>query len=622
VDFLGGRRVGATRADYTSCPREDPGGPQWVLEADRVTLDLDRNQGFAEGARLRFLGVPILALPGMSFPLSDDRKSGWLPPSFDISNRSGVEVAVPYYWNIAPQRDATITPRVMSRRGFGVEGEYRWLEPRHQGLVAADWIPNDRVTGTSRSAWRLDGGAALPQAVRLKAELIRVSDDDWWKDFPRSQQHIVPRLLPAAVQAERDLAFAGAEGLAYARVLQWQVLQDPQALIDEPYARDLQLGAAGFGRAGPGLEYRLETELNQFSRPLATADGSPPLGQRLHVLGSLARPWRDAGWWLVPRLSFNAAGYHTEQPMSDGQRSASRLIPTFSIDSGLEFERPTEAFGRTLRQTLEPRVMYVNTPYRDQGALPNFDAAGKDFNFDSIFSDNDFSGVDRVSDAHRITAGLTSRLVDDSSGVELLRLGVVQRYQLRDQLVTPDGVPITQPWSDLLLLGSTNLLPHWVLDASVQYDADIARPVRAVLGARWSPGPFRTVAASYRLVRGSSEQAAVGWQWPLTRAKAGAGERCSRAWYSVGRINYSLKDSRITDSIVGFEVDAGCWVGRIVAERQSTGVSEATTRLLLQVELVGLSRIGSNPLRVLKDNIPGYRLLREERGTLPAPDAP
>jgi LPS-assembly protein len=350
---------------------------------------------------------------------------------------------------------------------------------------------------------------------------------------------------------------------------------------------------------------------------------------------------REPGWWLVPRLSVNAAAYR------DAGNRASRVIPTLSVDAGFELERSTQAFGRAVQQTLEPRVLYVRTPYRAQSNLPNYDAAAKDFNFASIYTDNQFSGIDRVSDAHQLTAGVTTRFVDAITGAEALRLGLVQRYLFRSQRVTPkadgspDGAPLEQSFSDALLLGSTSVFPAWTLDAAVQYSPDIHRSVRSILGARYSPGPLRTLSATYRLARGLSEQLEMGWQWPVfstaaavadlsaVRANAsraagsaaGGGGSCTGTWYAVGRVNYSLKDSRITDSVLGAEYDAGCWIGRFVAERLSTGRSEATTRLMLQLELVGLSRIGSNPLKVLKDNIPGYRLLREERrGASPADD--
>jgi LPS-assembly protein len=240
-----------------------------------------------------------------------------------------------------------------------------------------------------------------------------------------------------------------------------------------------------------------------------------------------------------------------------------------------------------------------------------------------VFTENAFSGVDRVSDAHQLTGGLTTRLLDPVTGVEALRLGIAERYLFRDQLLTPDGPPLTQRFSDVLVLGSTSLVPHWTFDADAQYNPDSHRIEQSLAGFRYSPGTFRTVSLNYRLQRGLSEQVELGWQWPVygpTRSDdrgegPAAGGRCSGTLYSVGRVNYSTLDSRLTDAIVGLEYDAGCWIGRIVVERLSTGRSEATTRLLLQLELVGLSRLGSNPLRALKDNIPGYQLLRDERET-------
>ncbi|HWI10263.1 MAG TPA: LPS assembly protein LptD, partial [Burkholderiaceae bacterium] len=236
-------------------------------------------------------------------------------------------------------------------------------------------------------------------------------------------------------------------------------------------------------------------------------------------------------------------------------------------------------------------------------------------------------GVDRVSDAHQVTAGVTTRFLDPDSGAERLRLGMAQRYLLRDQLVTPDGQPLTRRFSDLLLLASTTVIPSWTLDSSVQYSPDSNRVSRSVVSARYSPGPFRTISTTYRLTRGLSEQVELGWQWPLygptpnEPRPAGAGSGCQGSWYGVGRVNYSTLERRLVDAIVGVEYDAGCWIGRIVATRQSTGLSEATTRLLFQLELVGLSRLGSNPLQVLKDNIPGYKLLREGRAVAPASSA-
>ncbi len=632
IDFLGHERLAATQALYTSCPRDGSGDPDWMLTAQRVELDLQAQEGTAIGARLQFLGVPLLAWPRLTFPTSDARRSGWLPPNINLDSRSGFELAVPYYWNLAPNRDVTLIPKVATRRGLSADSELRYLEPQFSGEMGLNWLPNDQVAGRSRHAWRLRHEGALqvglsatsqPGWYSLRGE--RVSDDDWWKDFPRTTSAFTPRLLPLQAQAEQRFAWTlggDGEAAAYLRAQRWQVLQSLDAPIQVPYERSPQAGLRVTAHTA-GWHWGWETELNRFTLPDGSASSTRPTGARWHALGSLAYPWREAGVWVTPRLSLNAAAYDLDQALPDGRQRLSRTVPTVSLDMGLEFDRRFEAGDRAWVQTLEPRVMWVRTPWRAQSPYLTFDSAGKDFSVSSIFSDNAFSGVDRVSDAHQLDVGLVSRLMDATRGSELLRLGVVQRFQLADQQITPEGTPYTRRVSDLMLIGSTSVVQAWNLDATVRYNADIQRPVRAVLSSRYSPGDFRTFSASYRYTRGSSEQLEMGWQWPVAplsggsgvaaMAVGGSGGSCSGRLYTVGRVNYSAVEKRVTDSIAGFEWDAGCWIARVVAERLSTGRSEATTRLLLQLELVGLSRLGSNPLRVLKDNIPGYQLLRSDR---------
>jgi LPS-assembly protein len=616
VDFLDASRSTASNATYTSCPRDGSGDPDWLLRADRVRLDLEANEGIAEGAVLRFLGMPILAMPVLSFPLTDERKSGWLPPSVNIDNRSGVELAVPYYWNIAPNRDATLTPAVATRRGAAIGTEFRYLERSDQGHAEFNVMPHDRIEGRSRSLSSLEHDGTAGTGLHYGGQLVRASDDNYWKDFPRQITNLTPRLLPLDLHADLDGQTFGISHRFYGAVRRWQVLQtsDPAGLIVAPYDRLWQAGVRAQAEVPGGLRVAVESEANRFVRPLDDRSSLLPEGTRVHALGSLTKAWETPGWWLRPKLAVNAAAYQVDQAMSDGRTRASRVIPTASIDTGAVFERDSDWFGRSQRQTLEPRLLYVNTPFRAQSTLPSFDSGAYDFNAVSIYAENAFSGVDRVSDAHQLTAGATTRLFDPVTGAETLRLGIAQRYLFRDQRITPDGAPLTQRFSDLLLEGSSTLVTNWQFDVALQYSTEIARPVRSIVGVRYQPAPFHALSATYRLARGLSEQVELGWQWPVYRGTAGrGGGSCQGSLYAVGRVNYSMRDSRITDSIAGFEYDAGCWIARVVGERLSTGRSEATTRLLLQLELVGLSRLGSNPLQVLKDNIPGYRLLRDER---------
>ena len=629
IDFLDSDRLRADRLIYTSCPRDSGAEPDWLLRAKRVKLDFATNEGVAEGAVLQFLGVPILGLPVLSFPLSDERKSGWLPPTVvPIDSRNGFTLAVPYYWNIAPNRDVTLIPTLLTRRGLALDSEFRYLEAQHSGRVRLNWLPQDRSTGRQRYAWELDNKGQLLGDLGYTARWRQVSDDAYWKDFPRSMpDSTVQRLLTQQLGAEREFNTAFGALTPYARVQRWQVLQTGSGsdLIVSPYQRSPQLGVRLVPAWGAGLRAALETEVNHFTLPDASVSALRPTGWRAHLLGSVSRPFAPPGGWITPKLTFNAAAYQIDS-FSAGvpDRRAQRVIPTASLDAGLVFERQTLWFGRAQRQTLEPRLLYVNTPYRAQATLPNFDSAERDFNSVSIYAESAFTGIDRVSDGHQVTTGFTTRLVDAESGAETLRLGVAQRIRLRDQRVVLSGATLDQRFSDVLIEGASSVFNPWAIDAALQYNPDKRSVVRSIAGLRYSPAPFHTLSLRYRLAQGLSEQVELGWQWPVYRGTArpvGGAGGCGGILYAVGRLNYSLKDSQATDSTVGLEYDTGCWIGRVVAERLSTGRAEATTRLLLQLELVGLSRLGANPLQVLKDNIPGYRLLREPGNTpFPTPE--
>lgn len=625
LDFMGNDVAIATGGNYTSCPREGGEEPAWLLSTDRVRMDLPNNEGIAEGAVLRFYGVPILAAPVLSFPLTDARKSGWLPPTTSVDNKSGLQLSVPYYWNIAPNRDATFTPMVLAKRGVGLGTEFRYLEPSDEGMLEASVLPHDRLAGRSRhSAAYAHEGNFFPTGY-YKADVVRVSDNAYWKDFPGDYSSLTPRLLIGDAQVHAPVF---GNWKTYARVLRWQLLQDarPDAEMKAPYNRYPQVGLRGTQLLPGGIEFGMEAEYNRFTNPndLITEDSTRVTGERWHTIGSLGWPMVTPGWSLVPKFSFNAASYRLDRPLTEGafagQRQLSRSIPTFSLDSAWVLERHAMWFGRAMQQTLEPRLYYLKTPYRDQNGLPQFDSAGRDFNFDSIYSDNAFSGVDRVSDAHQLTAGVSTRMFDAQTGAEALRLGLAQRFLFSDQLITPDGPPDRQHVSDLLLMGSTSFWPQWKIDAGVQYSPEISRTRRSMLSARYSPGPYRTLYTAYRFKRDESEQVELGWQWPIygrvREGKQPVRQECSGAWYSVGRVSYSMRESRVTDSVLGFEYDAGCWIGRVIAKRLSTSRQDATTQLGFEIEFVGLSRLGTNPLKVLKDNIPGYRMLRDDPSTV------
>ena len=625
IDFIDDKRSVARNASYTSCQRR-PGPswmPDWVVKASQITFDMDTDVGEGQDVQLRFYDIPVLALPTMSFPLSDARKTGWLPPSLNIDNTSGVEIMVPYYWNIAPNRDATLYPSVMSKRGINLGGEFRYLEPSYRGSARYDWMPADKLRSGSRwglstnHSGSIDSGISAIGNLGLNLSLNRVSDNQYWSDFPRATTALTQRLLAN----DATLSWAQGNYSLNARAVKWQTLQSPD-VITPPYDRLPQLtGRYNQSNLG-GFDVSSEIDYTRFrSQPAITLQ---PNGQRSYAQAQISRPWIAPGYFIKPKLQVHATSYQFDTPISTGASSSSRLVPTASVDSGLIFERDTQYFGRSFVQTLEPRAFYTYTPFRDQSALPNYDSGVTDFSFATIYSENPFVGNDRIADNNLLTLGATSRLLDPLSGAEAVRLSFAQRLRFRDQNVTlPGGSPDTARLSDMLFGAAVNWSSQWSTDNTVQFNPKTKRSERATLGARYSPSDYRVISSAYRYTRGNSsvarsEQLDVGWQWPINDVwgdkgeslPAGQGQGEGR-WYSVGRLNYSLQDRKIVDSIMGFEYDAGCWLGRVVLERLQTTNATANKRIMFQLEFVGFSRLGSNPLKTLKQNIPRYQYLRE-----------
>lgn len=617
IEFLDRERSIISNATYTTCQRDNEASwePDWVLKARSIHLDQGEEVGYARGAQLQFKGVTVLPIPVVSFPLSDKRKSGLLPLTVGLDNISGFEYTQPYYWNIAPNRDATLSSTLMSKRGVNLGAEFRYLEPTYQGKLQLDYMPGDRLRDRDRWAFGLQhqGQIASPWGgLGLNLNLNRVSDNDYWRDFTRNGTN---RLLNNRLLAsDASLSWASEDSTLMLRTLKWQTLQDVNAPIIPPYDRMPQLQWRYTPlNPGYGLDMSVEADTTRFQGdPRLTRQ---PDAQRSYLSAEISRPFVSPGAFFTPKLKLHASQYQFDDPLSNGMTSATRTLPTVSLDSGLVFERDTQLFGRSLLQTLEPRAFYTYTPYRSQNMLPVYDTALNDFNLATIYSENSYSGQDRFADNNLLTLGLTTRLIDADTGAESARFGVAQRVRFSDQRVTlPGEVPATDRLSDILFGASINWTPQWALDAAVQYNRETGHSERTTVGARYSPGSYRTISAAYRLLRGTSEQVDMGWQWPIRNPWATEDKsREAGRWYSVGRLNYSLQDRKLVDTVVGFEYDSCCWVGRVVLERLQSSRTTSNTRLLFQVEFVGFSRLslGSNPLQSLQQNIPRYQALRQ-----------
>lgn len=636
MEFLDNTRAIVRQANYTTCKRT-PGPdwlPEWVLKATRLTLDEEEAIVQAEGVQLRFQDVPILAIPSVTFPMTSERKSGFLPPVVGITNNNGVEIAQPYYIDLAPNRDATLTTHLMSKRGVAVDTEFRYLEEHYSGQARLNLMPSDTLSDQTRWGWSsqhngsIDTGLSSVGRVGLSLNLNRASDDNYWRDFSRSGKVLTQRLLPST----GVLSWGQGDFSMSAQIQRWQTLQDINAPITPPYDRAPQIGMRYGQWKADGLDWSVQADTTRFEAsydriPLATAATRPVPrnGERSFVLTQVSRPWIRPWGFVTPKLQLHATRYQLDLPLNNGASSANRVLPTFSLDTGLVYERDTQWFGRGITQTLEPRAFYARTPYKDQSFLPVYDSGATDFNLSTIYSENTYVGHDRLVDNDALTLGVSSRFFDANSGAEMMRVGMAQRIRFSDQQVVLPSQPAAESGlSDLLLGAGVRWDDRWALDGTVQVDSQTDRFSRTTLQGRYSPTPYRVVNTAYRLNRGISEQVDLGWQWPVSdllgRSDGASENAWTRTpgqglgpdrWYSVGRLNFSLTESRLVDSLLGFEYDGGCWIGRIAFERIQSTVTTASSRLLFQLEFIGLARVGASPLNALRNNIPRYMTLRD-----------
>jgi LPS-assembly protein len=611
IDFISRDEATVIQGTYSTCEGPDP---DWYLRASKLDIDQGNEKGTAYGSVVYFKDVPILGMPVISFPLTDARKSGFLPPTLGTSSRSGFEVTVPYYFNIAPQRDLTIYPRIISKRGMQLGLQGRYLGETYTGETRVEGMPDDRLFGRQRYAGSSTHRQTLAPGWVYAHNLNAASDDEYPNDFSSTITAASQRLLERNMHLSYSDTFWSSSILAS----NYQVLQDPRSPIARPYDRLPQISLQTGRQNVNGFDWDVKSQVASFYHPDFVR------GERMVVNPRLTYPIVAPGYFITPSVSVHGTYYslsNTDAARNSPPGSLSRVLPTVSVDSGLIFERETNFLGQEAIQTLEPRLFYVYTPYTNQQDFywdqtdsnnqrfrnRTFDSGLGDINFAQIFSENRFAGNDLISDANQLTAALVSRYVEPS-GVERMRLAIAQRYYFSDQRVVAEFLDPDNPnpksddnRSDLLLAASGQITPTIAVDANMRYSASQHATTQSNYGVRWQPAPKRVLNLQYRRdVPNDLELADFSAQWPI-----------AQRWYGVGRINYSMRDNQVAEGLLGLEYQADCWIFRIVGQRTPTATGVADTSLFLQLELTGLSKIGSNPLRALHQNVPGYQIINE-----------
>lgn len=606
---LDGAQGALISSTYSTCA---PSQRAWELRAKRIDINTEEGMGVARNATVRIGKVPVLYVPWIMFPIDDRRRTGLLYPKIKLSGRNGFDWEQPIYLNLAPNYDATLTPRLMSDRGVLLGGEFRWLYPKGGVEMSGAWIPKDKLPENEPDRYLLDGagnpiaGADLPTNNRGQfqfngihnlnpqwytvANLGWVSDTHYIEDFSNSQYGL------SAYQVRSELGL-------YGRGRNWDagIMADHYQLADYsltesnlPYDRLPRLYANWAQPVGRWLHAGVNAEAVHFQH------GVREQGTRVDIKPYLSMPLEGAGWFVNPKLGWRYTAYELDETLAGangGDASPTRSLPIASVDAGLFFDRETRIKGDTYLHTLEPRMYYLRVPYRDQDGLPLFDTNPMTFSWGQLFRENRYTGPDRQIDANQLTTALTTRLISADDGRERLSASIGQIQYFDDSRVTvPGEIPVERGKSAWVADVGISPSDRWTINAAYQWDPKFRREDLASLRARYLIGDSGVINLGYRYRRSLVEHVDLSFLYPI-----------NQNWSVVGRYYYSLDDKQLLESIAGVQWESCCMAVRLITRRyirERNG--ELDDSLRLEFELKGLGSAGQRSGDILRRAILGY----------------
>ena len=590
-------------ASITTC---EAGQDDWFIKASEIEINDSSKTVDARDAKLEFKGIPILYSPYVNFSFNDDRKSGFLAPSVGTTSRSGFETSIPYYFNISPTSDATLTPRYFGKRGIQMQGEYRYLEKNYSGTSNLEYMNNDKSNDQDNRYYaKIHHKQNLTKNISGGFRMEKVSDDNYFSDM----SSLISATSTVNLPQEAYLNYTSDKLNVDFIAQRYQNLTKTSS----PYERlpSIKISHANEYENINGF-YSYETELSmsltQFERNhnfVASSSQSSVTGTRFIANPSISMPFESSYGYIKPKITMNIRNYELEGGTTD---SKSMTIPTISVDSGLYLDKKLKLVGKNFVQTLEPRIFYSYTPYRNQETLPMFDTALTDLNLESLFLENQFVGGDRIMDSNQFTIAATTRFIDET-GYERINATLAQRFYINDRKVLKESQYVNSVFqsdsSDLFLTATAYINKALRVDSEIQYNPDESTTNRGTFRTSFNPEPGKLIDASYRLIRNPTDNSSdikqinLAGQWPM-----------GRGWYTIGRYNYDIKESRVVESLGGLEYDGGCWTSRLVLNRLSLATTDKPNyTLFMQIELGGLGSLGAsndtNLFDVINRNVPG-----------------
>lgn len=580
IDLAANGLLTLRNVEYTACPA---GYHDWLLNAREIDIDQQAQVGVGHDVRVEFMGVPLMYLPVISFPVGESRKSGFLFPNFGQSTRNGLELSVPYYFNLAPNYDATVTPGIMMKRGVTLAGEFRYLTEQSRGEFKADWLPSDASAHRERSYLRFDDVTDFNESLRFETNLAAASDSNYFQDFGQGPEGTSVEYLKRVAR----VTYLDDHWRASALVEQFQTIDQTILPPDRPYARAPQLLVDGNWLFGKNWGLELAGETVEFLRDTGAK------GLRYGFDPTLSYSWRQPGWYLVPSVGLRSIGYALSDAPT-GSASPRVIAPMGTFDAGMTFER---YFGDRV-QTLEPRVLYTYVPYRDQSSQPLFDTALPDFNLIQLFNSQRYVGGDRIADANQLALGATTRLLDTASGRQFVSATLGQIYYFSPPRVRLPNEPMTPSPASSDLIGQVNIaaLGHFNVQLGEQWNPHLGESALSEIRLQYQPEADKVANIGYRYRQGLLEQVESSAAWPI-----------SSRWRLYGREVYSLRDHGGIESLGGFEFKSCCFRVRIIARHfVATRTGSRDTSITLQLELNGLSTVGEKADAFLERSIRGY----------------
>ncbi len=582
VHIQGKDKATLKKVTYSTCPerRQD-----WVLKADRVKIDQNKETARAKNASLWFKGMPLMYLPHFSFPTGNKRKSGFLTPNVGIATKNGTEVKVPWYWNIAPDRDATFSLQHLSDRGTKLNSEYRQLHRQGSTQLRFDTLDDSKLNKERYLTSVLHSSQVNPD-WKLKLDLNHVSDDAYFDDLGEGLNNSNITHLARNIELQRDHSL----GYANIRLHEFQSLNVANTYQRLPQIRfDLESSSK---KNEP--RYLLDTELTRFDHRDDVVKGT-----RLDLSPGITYELSDAAYYLRPTVRLRHTHYQLQNTTAGQDKQLSRSTPIVSLDSGIFLERPLQLWQRSQTLTLEPRLFYLYASYENQDQYPVFDTTAPDFRFNELFRTNRFTGPDRQSDANQLTIALSSRLIDNNSHRERLRLNIGQTLYFEDRLVgLPGSNAETSSYSDFTgeIEGQFTDRSHFRISGI--WDSDASEINKAVLAYGYRKDKRHKINFNYRYQRGLFEQTTVSARW-----------RIGRHWNVLAGWTYSLRDNQTNESLLGLEYDTCCWTIRIGASRYlDSSNTNRDTPVYIQLNLKGMGSLGAR-VNEFSDNKLNYRTL-------------